>query len=109
MTDFNDDFEDADESEAKLAHELRTRGAWIAYRTNIDICQNSKNPANARAQAAASLLRAGGFFSGREGGEREKELSEMTQAEIGVLLRKTETALEQRLAVIGGPPGSLFD
>jgi hypothetical protein len=109
MTDFNDDFEDADESEAKLAHELRTKGAWIAYRTNVAMCEDPKASASAKAQAAASLFRAAGLFGSHALDDREKDLFEMTPAELKAALRKAETSLKNREDEINKPKGGLFD
>jgi hypothetical protein len=108
--DFDDDSEDADESEARLARELRTRGAWIAYRTNVAICQDRKAPASARAQAASNLLRAGGFFTNQDSGSLEKDICEMTAGELAAATRKVLADVEKNQEVeIKKPGGGLFD
>src|SRR5258707_14162425 len=101
---------DFDETEVRdeLTHKMRTVGALIAYRTAVAICLDPKATAAAKASAVNSLFRAAGFFANQESGGKPKDPSEMTADEVKALLRKTEAALEQRLAVIG-PPGSLFD
>src|ERR1700704_4432914 len=117
MTDIIDDEdddgldEDFNETETRddLAHKMRTEGAWIAYRTAIKICRDPKATAAAKASAVNSLFRAGGFFANQDPGDREKDPSEMTPAEIKAALRKAETSLKNREDEIKKPEGSLFD
>jgi hypothetical protein len=99
--------DDLDEAEMRdeLTHKMRTVGALIAYRTAVAICLDPKATAAAKASAVNSLFRAAGFFANQESGGKPKDSSEMTADEVKELLRKTE----ERLAVIGASPGSLFD
>src|ERR1700704_2669976 len=99
--------EDFDEAEARdeLTHRMRTEGALIAYRTAIKICRDPKATAAAKASAVNSLFRAGGFFANQDTGDREKEASEMTPAEVKAALRKAETSLKNREDEIGKPKG----
>src|SRR5882757_9268794 len=102
MTDFGDEDDgldpDFDETEVRdeLTHKMRTEGALIAYRTAIKICRDPKATAAAKASAVNSLFRAGGFFANHEPSEGEKDLSQMTAAEVDAALRKATTALKKR-------------
>jgi hypothetical protein len=102
---------DFDEAEVRdeLTHKMRTEGALIAYRTAVKICRDPKATAAAKASAVNSLFRAGGFFANQDTGDREKEASEMTPAEVKAALRKAETSLKNREDEIGKPKGGLFD
>lgn len=99
--------EEPDEIEARetLTRDLRTRGAMIAYRTAIAICQDPKASPAAKASAVNSLLRAGGFFAPL-GDENEKELHEMTPEEVQRALRKAEAQLAQRQRELDQVPGA---
>lgn len=114
MIDIGDDDEvdvDLDEAETRddLTHKMRTEGALIAYRTAVKICRDPKATAAAKASAVNSLFRAGGFFANQDPGDREKEPSEMSPAEVKAALRKAETSLKSREAEMEKPKGSLFD
>ena len=105
---FDEDFDEA-EARDELTHKMRTEGALIAYRTAVKSCRDPKATAAAKASAVNSLFRAGGFFANQESGDRTKDLSEMTHAEIQTELRKTETSLKNREAEVKKPKVSLFD
>ena len=114
MIDFADDDEldeDFDEAEVRdeLTHKMRTEGALIAYRTAVKICRDPKATAAAKASAVNSLFRAGGFFANQESGDRDKDPSEMSPAEVRAALRKAETSLKNREDEIKKPSGGLFD
>jgi hypothetical protein len=114
MIDIGDDDEievDLDEAETRdeLTHKMRTEGALIAYRTAVKICRDPKATAAAKASAVNSLFRAGGFFANQDSGDRQKELSEMSPAEVKAALRKAETSLKSREDEISKPTGGLFD
>ena len=106
--DFDEDFDEA-EARDELTHKMRTQGALIAYRTAVKICRDPKATAAAKASAVNSLFRAGGFFANQESGDRTKDLSEMTPAEVKAALRKAETSLKNREDEINKPKGGLFD
>jgi hypothetical protein len=106
--DFDEDFDEA-EARDELTHKMRTEGALIAYRTAVKICRDPKATAAAKASAVNSLFRAGGFFANQESGDRTKDLSEMTPAEVKAALRKAETSLKNREDEINKPKGGLFD
>jgi hypothetical protein len=72
---------------AELIEELQTRGAWAAYQASLEVCQNTKAPANARSQAASNILRAAGFFATRTDDGRVKEPSEMSADELNESVR----------------------
>jgi hypothetical protein len=109
--DGTDGLDDLDEAEMRdeLTYKMRTVGALIAYRTAVAICLDPKATASAKASAVNSLFRAAGFFANQDPADRAKDLAEMSSDEVKALLRKTEAALEQRLAVIASPRESLFD
>ena len=115
MTDFGDEDDEFDENfdetevRDELTHKMRTEGALIAYRTAVKICRDPKATAAAKASAVNSLFRAGGFFASQESGDRTKDLSEMTPAEVKAALRKAETSLKNREAEVSKPSGGLFD
>ena len=115
MTDIGDEDDgfdaDFDETEVRdeLTHKMRTEGALIAYRTAVKICLDPKATAAAKASAVNSLFRAGGFFANQESGGREKDLSEMSPAEISTALRKTEASLKNREDEAKKSKVSLFD
>jgi hypothetical protein len=102
---------DFDETEVRdeLTHKMRTEGALIAYRTAVNICRDPKATAAAKASAVNSLFRAGGFFANQDIGDREKDPSEMTPAEVKAALRKAEALLKNREVEISKPTGGLFD
>ncbi|OPF96126.1 hypothetical protein I8G32_04699 [Rhodopseudomonas palustris] len=103
----SDEIEDLDEIEARetLSRDLRTRGAMIAYRTALAICQDPKASAAAKASAVNSLLRAGGFFAPL-GEDSDKQLHEMTPEEVQRALRKAEAQLEQHRRELDRAPGA---
>jgi hypothetical protein len=102
---------DLDEAETRdeLTHKMRTEGALIAYRTAVKICRDPKATAAAKASAVNSLLRAAGFFANQDTGDREKEPSEMSSAEVKAALRKAETSLKNREGEVSKQKGGLFD
>lgn len=56
------DGEDDRAARAELVRRMRTEGSLIAYETCLKVMLDPKSPANARTQAARSILDAGGFF-----------------------------------------------
>jgi hypothetical protein len=69
-------------SKAELIEEIQTRGAWAAYQASLAVCSDPKAAANARAQAASNILRAGGYFAARADDGSVKEAHEMTSDEL---------------------------
>jgi hypothetical protein len=116
MTEFSDDFDETDETSVRdqLTRKLRTEGALKAYDTAISICDDAKATAAAKASAVNSLFRAAGFFANHDLNDGEKDLSQMSPAEVDAALRKATAALKKRpderkpLAPVV-PKGSLFD
>jgi hypothetical protein len=106
--DLDVDFDEA-EMRDELTYKMRTRGALVAYKTALAICEDPNATAAAKASAVNSLLRAGGFFANPESGGREKDPSEMTPAEVKAALRKAEASLKNREDEISKPKVSLFD
>src|SRR5260221_2752162 len=96
MTSFEDGLDDVAENDLRdeLNHQMRTRGAVIAYRTAIAICEDPKATAAAKASACNSLFRAGGFFgphAADDGGA--KGLAEMTADELRAASNQARAAL----------------
>lgn len=68
----------------RALHKLRTRGLEACVDAAISICEDKNAPANARATASSSLMRANSLFAaGPEG--PEKQLHELTAAELKAL------------------------
>jgi len=65
----------------ELVRELQTAGGLKAYRTAMQICDDPKATAAAKASAVNSLFRAGGFFDKQEV-PTNKAPHEMTAEEI---------------------------
>lgn len=57
-------------------------GVPAAVTALIDVCEDKKAPAPARATAGTSLLRAAGMFDRAADANQEREPSEMTPAEL---------------------------
>jgi len=90
------------ETRAALFEELQTNGAWAAYRASLAVCQDTKAPAAARAQAASNILRAAGFFIINDESRRtRKEPSEMSFDEL--------TAAINELRSSAGQDGGVFE
>jgi hypothetical protein len=110
MSDSFDDAKDTDDSgiRAALIRRIRTEGAVAAFEAALSLLKDPKAPANARASAINSVMRASQLFDSGAGEGDEKDLSEMTSDEIDAALREATAALARRE---GGkkPKGSLFD
>lgn len=95
---YDDGLDDVADYDLKdeLSHQLRTKGAVIAYRTAVAICEDPKATSAAKASAVNSLFRAGGFFAPQDpdaGGG--KELHEMTADELRAASQKAKAALDE--------------
>src|SRR5690349_6677230 len=80
--DFDDDDLSPEEAREALDHELRTVGARAAYQALLEVCQDTKAPAPARATAGTALLRASGWFSRDNDRESDKPIHELSMVEI---------------------------
>lgn len=74
---------------ARALHKLRTRGLSACIDALIDVAEDRKAPANARATAGSSLARANGLFAASPS-ETGKELHEMTLDELKALSAQVE-------------------
>jgi hypothetical protein len=85
--DFGDDDLSPEEAREALDHELRTVGARAAYQALLEVCQDTKAPAPARATSGTALLRAAGYFN-RENDRDEKPIHELSMDEIERRIQK---------------------
>jgi hypothetical protein len=88
------DIDDTDDSDASLAreslqHDLRTVGARAAYQALLEVCQDKKAPAPARATSGTALLRAAGYFRETDRAD-EKPLHELSIDEINRRIQKLD-------------------
>ncbi|MBR1124519.1 hypothetical protein JQ628_23535 [Bradyrhizobium lablabi] len=92
--DENDEFDGMNELDIReeLLHRLRTTGAAKAVKTAMKLCDDPKAPAAAKASAVNSLLRAAGFFVNHDPAG-EKDLAQMTPAELSRAYEKAKSAL----------------
>lgn len=81
----------------RALHKLRTRGLEAAIDALIDVAENKQAPANSRAAAGSSLVRANGLFS-TSSDSPQKELHEMSAAELKELGARLEREREAALA-----------
>jgi hypothetical protein len=107
MTDDPDDMEELPEDERAALDELRSMlrrdGIKAAYAALVNVCQDSKAPAPARATAAAAIFRAAGLFERTDEGA-QKQLHEMTADELArhsARLEKEMKALRRRRSAAG--------
>jgi hypothetical protein len=109
MSDY-DENDDADERSIRtvLVRRIRTEGALAAFEAALSLCKDTTAPANARASAINSVLRAGGFFGLSDDDAGGKDLSQMTRDEIDAELKKAKAALS-RSESRKKPKGGLFD
>lgn len=105
-------FENEEEAAARMRalHKLRTKGLEACVDAAISICEDEKAPANARATALASLMRANALFAATSQGQ-QKELHEMTAAELKAAGDKLERERRALLAQMEAEDdsGSAFD
>lgn len=76
-------FENEEEAATRMRalHKLRTKGLEACVDAAISICEDKNAPANARATASSSLMRANSLFAAGPQGQ-EKQLHELTAAEL---------------------------
>jgi hypothetical protein len=87
------DHYDHDDDEA-FERRVRTEGPRTAYRTALEICDNPKAPAPAKATALTALFRVSGWFNKKEEPEVDA-LSGMTATGLAALRRKFERDLAE--------------
>lgn len=93
---------DAHARKRALLLRIQTEGAEAAYKAALDVCQDTKAPAPARATCATTILRAGGYLVSKEGESSTKEIHEMTSAELNERLQELRA---QRLSLSSGQDG----
>jgi hypothetical protein len=101
MTKSSDDMDDdvdnsPDGIREALVREMRTVGARAAYQALLDVCQDKKAPAPARATAGTSILRASGFFKRADDDDHEKPIHEMSVAEMDRKIQALDRKRQRR-------------
>jgi hypothetical protein len=102
--DFDDDISPEGAREA-LNHELRTVGARAAYQALLEVCQDSKAPAPARATSGTALLRAAGYFNRENDRDDEKPIHALTLDELERRIQK----LDRQRRASERKPRDVFD
>lgn len=97
-----------DASRARAIHKLRTRGLEAAIDALIDVAEDKKAPANARAASGSSLVRANGLFAASPN-DTPKEPHEMTAAELKALSAQLARDRKAMLQELEQDSGSVFD
>lgn len=95
----------------RALHKLRTRGLEACVDAAISICEDKNAPANARATASSSLMRANSLFAAGPQGQ-EKQLHEMSAAELkamGDQLERDRRALLAQMETEGYDEDSVFE
>jgi hypothetical protein len=88
-----------DDARDRVAHLLRTEGIEAAYGALIAVCRDPKASSQARSHAASTLFRAADFIA--KDTDEEKELHEMTPAELNAAVRKARRMLARTVAADG--------
>jgi len=116
MSNDDDDFEGlVDDSPAtvreELLRKLRTEGARVAINTMLEVAQDKKAQASARATCATGLLRASGYFSKKaeeEADAEDKSPDQMTMAELEREVRRIR-ARRLKLEAADAPDDGALD
>ncbi|MDR6308234.1 hypothetical protein [Pacificitalea manganoxidans] len=74
---------------------IQTEGAEAAYTAALEVCNDVKAPAPARATCATTILRAGGYLNAKGEDGPGKQPHEMTAAEISAQLREMRALREK--------------
>lgn len=84
---------DIDEDlESALRRRVKTEGALAAYEAALSVCKDPKAPAQAKATAAATLFRVGGYFEKRDDPD-DKDVADMSRVELDAHLVKLQRQL----------------
>ena len=78
----------------ELLERIRTEGAEAAYQAALEVCRDKKAPAQARATASSTILRAAGLLS-TTAEEPEKDLSAMSAAELNAFIAAREARIAE--------------
>lgn len=95
-----------DAARERALHKLRTKGLEAAVNALIDVAEDKKAPANSRAQAGSSLVRANGLFATTPN-DTPKEPHEMTASELKAHAAQLERDRDALLAEM--EKGNAFD
>lgn len=76
---------------ADLRREIRREGARDAFEALREVCQDKAAPANARATAGTTILRAAGLFE-KSDDDDDKEAYQMTAAKLARKIARLEVA-----------------
>jgi len=94
MTDYDDERDTDEDRRAAIVRRARTEGVEAAYESALAICQDPKAPAQAKSNAARTLLQIGGLFDKSESA-LPKEPGEMTGEELHAAARKAIRNIER--------------
>ena len=106
---------DVDDDGAEwIREDIKRRGAKIAYATLIELCQNPKAQASARARASVAVLEIGGLSA--KAPSTVLDMSEMSGDQLRVALQtmraeadRLENAIVGRARLIEGTPDPIVD
>lgn len=98
------------ETLAWFRREVRTRGLRAAYRAAINVCEDPKAPAPARATASGLLLRAAGVLTKTEEAD-EIPIEQMSMEQMQAEYARLEAAAHERERAEAKPraKSSVFD
>ena len=97
-------FETPEEAVRALREYLQVEASRVAVGALVEVAQDRKATAQARATAGAALLRAAGFFDRTQEGAGKKEPHEMSAEELAAEVERVSRRLRRR-----DEPGDLFD
>ena len=86
-------------------------GAPAAYRVMLELLHNEQTPASIRVDIAKFLINHSvpAPKAIEEGGEAEKEISEMSREELQALIRQTDVAMIEQGLMVDATPAQAFD
>jgi hypothetical protein len=94
----------------ELTHRIQTEGVMAADQAALEICQDPKAPAPARATALTAMFRVGGYFKDPADKSAEKQPHEMDGHEMERAVAEAKRFLKARFNNDGGEDdGDLFD
>ncbi|WP_168217418.1 hypothetical protein [Paracoccus liaowanqingii] len=89
---------------ADLTHRIDTIGAEAAFQALLEVCQDKKAAAPARATAGTSLLRAAGRFDKDRYRASDKPPEDMSAAELAAAIARLKAEREGLLADLSSDP-----
>lgn len=92
----------------RIMHKIQTEGLEACVDGAILLCKDKDAPANARAQAISSLMRANGLFAASPK-DALKDLSEMSAAELNAHAAQLERDRDEMLRALMQGDDDVFD